>query len=383
MQFLVKLFLRLFTLFQNVFVYGGIALMLTAVSSAHAERIKDLANIQGVRDNQLIGYGLVVGLEGTGDQTTQTPFTLQTTISMLQTMGVTLPPGSFTTMQLKNIAAVMVTTTLPAFAQAGQTLDVTVSSMANAKSIKGGTLLMTPLKGADGNTYAIAQGNLVVAGAGASANGSSTLINQLSVGRISAGATVERTIPNNIAQLEFINLELKESDFSTAMSTVKEINKAFGQDIAFARDARVISVRPNNTDGNRVGFLAALESLNVNRAKGNAKVILNARTGSIVLNQSVTLDNCAVAHGNLSVVISTAPVVSQPNAFANGRTVESKVSQISINQDPGNVIQLGGGTSLSDVVRALNAVGATPQDLLAILQAIKAAGSLRADLEII
>ena len=383
MQFLVKLFLRLFTLFQNVFVYGGIALMLTAVSPAHAERIKDLANIQGVRDNQLIGYGLVVGLEGTGDQTTQTPFTLQTTISMLQTMGVTLPPGSFTTMQLKNIAAVMVTTTLPAFAQAGQTLDVTVSSMANAKSIKGGTLLMTPLKGADGNTYAIAQGNLVVAGAGASANGSSTLINQLSVGRISAGATVERTIPNNIAQLEFINLELKESDFSTAMSTVKEINKAFGQDIAFARDARVISVRPNNTDGNRVGFLAALESLNVNRAKGNAKVILNARTGSIVLNQSVTLDNCAVAHGNLSVVISTAPVVSQPNAFANGRTVESKVSQISINQDPGNVIQLGGGTSLSDVVRALNAVGATPQDLLAILQAIKAAGSLRADLEII
>ena len=185
MQFLVKLFLRLFTLSQNVFVYGGIALMMTAVSPTHAERIKDLANIQGVRDNQLIGYGLVVGLEGTGDQTTQTPFTLQTTISMLQTMGVTLPPGSFTTMQLKNIAAVMVTTTLPAFAQAGQTLDVTVSSMANAKSIKGGTLLMTPLKGADGNTYAIAQGNLVVAGAGASANGSSTLINQLSVGRIS------------------------------------------------------------------------------------------------------------------------------------------------------------------------------------------------------
>nr|WP_240553509.1 flagellar basal body P-ring protein FlgI [Polynucleobacter aenigmaticus] len=353
------------------------------VGPVYAERLKDLATIQGVRSNQLIGYGLVVGLEGTGDQTTQTPFTLQTTISMLQSMGITLPPGTNMMMQLKNIAAVMVTTTLPPFAQIGQTLDVTVSSMANAKSIKGGTLLMTPLKGADGQNYAIAQGNLVVAGAGASANGSSTTINQLSVGRISAGATVERVIPNNLTQLSTISLELKDSDFSTASLVAKEINRSFGQDIAFAQDGRVIHVRPNNADGNRVAFLAALESINVNPGKGAAKVILNARTGSIVLNQTVTLENCAVAHGNLSVVIGTAPVVSQPNAFASGRTVESKVSQISINQDPGNVIQLGAGTSLSDVVRGLNAIGATPQDLLAILQAIKAAGSLRADLEII
>jgi flagellar P-ring protein precursor FlgI len=361
----------------------GVFAVLMMLTPVHAERIKDLANIQGIRENQLIGYGLVVGLEGTGDSTTQVPLTLQTTISMLQQMGITMPAGTLDKMVLKNVAAVMVTTSLPAFAQAGQTLDVTVSSMANAKSIKGGTLLMTPLKGADGQTYAIAQGNVLVAGAGASANGSSTLINQLSVGRISGGATIEKTVPNNIALQEIITLELKESDFSTASMVVKEINRAFNQDISFAQDARVINVRPNNMDGNRVGFLAALESLNVNRAKAGAKVILNARTGSIVLNQSVTLENCAVAHGNLSVVISTAPVISQPNAFSNGRTVEAKTSQISINQDPGNVIQLGSGTSLSEVVRALNAVGATPQDLQAILQAIKAAGSLRADLEII
>lgn len=369
----------------QVLIKAGLGLFaaLMLMTPVHAERIKDLANIQGIRENQLIGYGLVVGLEGTGDSTTQVPLTLQTTISMLQQMGITMPAGTLDKMVLKNVAAVMVTTSLPPFAQAGQTLDVTVSSMANAKSIKGGTLLMTPLKGADGQTYAIAQGNVLVAGAGASANGSSTLINQLSVGRISGGATIEKTVPNNIALQEIITLELKESDFSTASLVVKEINRAFNQDISFAQDARVINVRPNNMDGNRVGFLAALESLNVNRARAGAKVILNARTGSIVLNQSVTLENCAVAHGNLSVVISTAPVISQPNAFSNGRTVEAKTSQISINQDPGNVIQLGAGTSLSEVVRALNAVGATPQDLQAILQAIKAAGSLRADLEII
>ena len=381
---MIRINLLLSRMIQVLIKVGlGLFAALMLMTPVHAERIKDLANIQGIRENQLIGYGLVVGLEGTGDSTTQVPLTLQTTISMLQQMGITMPAGTLDKMVLKNVAAVMVTTSLPPFAQAGQTLDVTVSSMANAKSIKGGTLLMTPLKGADGQTYAIAQGNVLVAGAGASANGSSTLINQLSVGRISGGATIEKTVPNNIALQEIITLELKESDFSTASLVVKEINRAFNQDISFAQDARVINVRPNNMDGNRVGFLAALESLNVNRARAGAKVILNARTGSIVLNQSVTLENCAVAHGNLSVVISTAPVISQPNAFSNGRTVEAKTSQISINQDPGNVIQLGAGTSLSEVVRALNAVGATPQDLQAILQAIKAAGSLRADLEII
>jgi flagellar P-ring protein precursor FlgI len=351
--------------------------------SAQAERIKDLANIEGVRGNQLIGYGLVVGLDGTGDQSTQTPFTVQTTLSMLQQMGVIIPPGSNTTMMLKNIASVIVTANLEPFARPGQTLDVTVSSMANAKSLRGGTLLMTPLKGADGQVYAIAQGNLVVGGAGASANGSETVVNQLSVGRISGGATVEREVPNNTVEQPTVNLELKESDFSTAMLVADAINRNFGSQIAVARDARSIQVQPINLVGQRVAFLARLEGIDVIKAKGRAKVILNARTGSIVLNQTVTLENCAVAHGNLSVVINTAPVISQPNAFAGGRTVVEKTSQISINQEPGKVIQMPPGASLSDVVRALNAIGATPQDLLAIMQAIKAAGCLRAELEVI
>lgn len=347
---------------------------------AQAERLKDLASIQGVRNNQLIGYGLVVGLDGTGDQTTQTPFTVQSIISMMQQMGVNLPPG--TNLQLKNVAAVMVTSSLPAFAQPGQTLDVTVSSMGNAKSLRGGTLLMTPLKGADGQVYAIGQGNLVVGGVGASANGSQTQINHLSVGRISAGATVERAIPNTITQNDFVNLELKESDFSTATLVVDAVNRRFGPNTAVAQDGRVIRIQPP-ANTSRVAFLAALETINLAPANTTAKVILNARTGSVVMNQAVTLETCAVSHGNLSVVINTAPVISQPGALSGGQTVATARSSIEITKEPGKVMQLESGATLSDVVKALNAIGATPQDLLAILQAMKAAGSLRAELEII
>jgi flagellar P-ring protein precursor FlgI len=350
------------------------------IPTAHAERLKDLASIQGVRNNQLIGYGLVVGLDGTGDQTTQTPFTVQSIISMMQQMGVSLPPG--TNLQLKNVASVIITSSLPAFAQPGQTLDITVSSMGNAKSLRGGTLLMTPLKGADGQIYAIAQGNLVVGGVGASANGSQTQINHLSVGRISDGATVERALPSPISQTDSVNLELKESDFSTASLVVDAINLKFGQNTAFAQDGRVIRVQPP-ANNSRVAFLAALESISISPAAGSAKIILNARTGSVVMNKAVTLDSCAVSHGNLSVVIDTSPVISQPGAFSNGQTVSTAVSKIDINKEPGKVLKLNNGANLSDVVKALNAIGATPQDLLAILQAMKAAGSLRAELEII
>jgi flagellar P-ring protein precursor FlgI len=349
--------------------------------TAHAERIKDLASIQGVRGNQLIGYGLVVGLDGTGDQTTQTPFTVQSIISMMQQMGVSLPPG--TNLQLKNVASVMITSSLPAFAQPGQTLDITVSSIGNAKSLRGGTLLMTPLKGADGQVYAIAQGNLVVGGVGAAANGSEKQINHLSVGRISDGATVERALPNTISQTDGFNLELKDSDFSTASAVVDAINRKFGQNTAFAQDGRVIKVIPPKTQNNRVAFLAALETINVSPATGSAKIILNARTGSVVMNQSVTLENCAVSHGNLTVVIDTIPVISQPGPLSNGQTVSTARSAVDINKEPGKLLQLNSGASLSDVVKALNAIGATPQDLLAILQAMKAAGSLRAELEVI
>lgn len=347
------------------------------IQPAHAERLKDLATIQGVRNNQLLGYGLVVGLDGTGDST---PFTIQSTISMMKQMGVNLPAG--TSVQTKNVASVIITSSLPAFAQPGQTLDVTVSSMGSAKSLRGGTLLMTPLKGADGQIYAMAQGNLVVGGVGASANGSETQINHLSVGRISDGATVERAIPNTISQTDSVNLELKESDFSTATLVVDAINQRFGQNTAVAENGRVIKIAPK-ANVSRVTFLAALETINITRAATSAKIILNARTGSVVMNKAVTLDSCAVSHGNLSVVIETSPVISQPSAFSSGQTISTAVSSIDITKEPGKVLKLNSGANLADVVKALNAIGATPQDLLAILQAMKAAGSLHADLEVI
>ncbi len=348
---------------------------------SHAERLKDLASIQGVRQNQLIGYGLVVGLDGSGDQTTQTPFTVQSVASMLQQMGVNLPPG--TTLQLKNVAAVMVTASLPAFAQPGQTLDITVSSMGNAKSLRGGTLLMTPLKGADNQIYAMAQGNLLVGGVGASAGGSKVQVNHLSVGRISAGATVERAVPSSLSQGNVVRLELNDTDFSTASRVVEAVNKQFGKNTAAALDGRVIQVQAPLSSDERVAFLGALESLNVTPAQTAAKVILNARTGSVVMNQAVTLDSCAISHGNLSVMIDTEPVISQPAPFSKGQTVVTQRSQIEIKKEPGQVLLLKGGASLAEVVKALNAIGATPQDLLSILQAMKAAGSLRAELEII
>ncbi len=355
------------------------ALVLSSV--AQAERIKDIAAIQGVRVNQLVGYGLVVGLDGTGDQTTQTPFTTQSITNMLMQMGVNLPPG--TNMQLKNVAAVMVTADLPPFAQAGQAIDITVSSMGNAKSLRGGTLVMTPLKGADGQVYAMAQGNLVVSGAGASASGSKVQINHLSVGRIPSGATVERSVATVLGASGTINLELMQSDFTTASRVVDAVNARFGKDTARALNGRVIQVRTPVGDDARVTFLGAIESLDVNPAQAMAKVIINARTGSVVMNQAVMLDPSAVSHGNLSVIINTQPVISQPAPFSKGETVVTSQSQIEIRQQPGEVMLVKGSASLADVVKALNSIGATPQDLLAILQALKASGALHAELEVI
>jgi len=367
---------KLLVILSAVFI-----LPLTMIQDCYAERLKDLAGVQGVRQNQLLGYGLVVGLDGSGDQTTQTPFTVQSIISMLQQLGVSLPVG--TSLQLKNVAAVMVTASLQPFAQPGQTLDVTVSSMGNAKSLRGGTLLMTPLKGADNQIYAMAQGNVLVGGVGASANGSKAQINHLGVGRISGGATVERAVPNSIAQGNSIQLELNTSDFSTATRVVDVINRRFGSDTASALDGRVIQVKAPTSSDQRVAFLGILENLDVTPAQTIAKVILNARTGSVVMNQAVTLDTCAVAHGNLSVVVNTDNAVSQPNALAGGQTAATANSNITITKDAGQLQILKAGTSLADVVKALNSIGATPQDLLAILQAMKASGALRADLEVI
>lgn len=346
---------------------------------ASAERIKDLANIQGVRGNPLIGYGIVVGLDGSGDQTTQTPFTVQSIINMLTQLGVNLPPG--TNLQLKNVAAVVVTGSLPPFAKPGQALDVTVSSIGNAKSLRGGTLLMTPLKGADGQVYALSQGNVLVSGVGAEGGGSKVTVNHLSVGRIPAGALVERAVPSAIGDEGHIYVELNTTDFTTTQRVVDAINGAFPGS-AEAMDGRVVKVRAPGDSSGRVGFLARLESLDVTPAAAMAKVIVNARTGSVVLNRSVQVETCAVAHGNLSVIVSTEPVVSQPKAFSQGQTVQAERSNIEIKAEKGQLTMMA-GASLADVVKALNAVGATAQDMLAILQAMKAAGALRADLEII
>jgi flagellar P-ring protein FlgI len=349
---------------------------------ASAARIKEVASVQGVRTNQLVGYGLVVGLDGTGDQTTQAPFAIQSLLAMLQQLGVSIPPG--TNMQLKNLATVMVTAQLPPFAQPGQTIDVNVSSLANAKSLRGGTLIATPLKGADGQVYAIAQGNMVVGGAGASAAGSKVTINHLSAGRIPDGATVERTVATPIADGDSIQLDLNASDYGTAREVVRAINARMGSGTADALDGRAVRVRMPATADARVAFMAEIENLDVKQAAPSAKVVINARTGSIVMNQAVTLAACAVAHGNLSVTISTTPSVSQPAPFARvGQTAVTEKADITITQQAGSLVQMAAGVKLADVVKALNSLGATPQDLLAILQAMKSAGALAAELEVI
>ncbi|UDF33416.1 UNVERIFIED_ORG: flagellar basal body P-ring protein FlgI [Shinella sp. XGS7] len=361
---------------------SGLALCLAlAALPAQATRIKEVAAVAGVRSNPLTGYGLVVGLDGTGDQTTQAPFTGQSLAAMLQQFGVVLPPG--VTMQPRNIAAVMVTTQLPAFAQPGQPLDVVVSSMGNSKSLRGGTLIATPLRGADGQVYAIAQGNLVVGGAGASAGGSKVQINHLSAGRIPGGAMVERSVPTALQMGDSIQLDLNAADFNTARAVAAAINRAKGPGTAQALDGRVVRVRAPSNPDDRVSFLADMENLPLELAVPAARVVINARTGSVVMNQAVTLAPCAVAHGNLSVTISTNPVISQPNALSGGQTVVAEKSDISVKQEPGALINMPAGTKLADVVKALNAMGATPQDLLAILQAMKSAGAIMAELEVI
>ncbi|GAB1390103.1 MAG: flagellar P-ring protein [Rubrivivax sp.] len=349
--------------------------------AAASARVKELASVQGVRSNPLQGLGLVIGLDGTGDQTTQAPFTAQSLAAMLQQMGITLPPG--VQVQSKNIAAVMVTAQLPPFARPGQPIDVTVASIGNAKSLRGGTLVATPLKGADGQVYAMAQGSLIVGGAGASAGGSKVQINHLSAGRIPEGALVERMVPTPLHQGETLDLSLASDDFATAHALARAINEAKGEGTAAAIDGRLVRLRVPLLPDARVAFLAEIENLPVALQRRAARVVLNARTGSIVLNEAVTLGACAVAHGSLAVTISSTPQVSQPGPFSSGQTAVTEKADIAITQQGGALVQMPEGAKLADVVKALNALGATPQDLLAILQAIKAAGALNAEIEVI
>jgi len=352
-------------------------------TDVQAARIKEVAAVEGVRSNQLTGFGLVVGLDGTGDQTTQMPYTSQGMANYLQQLGITLPTASLSQLQMKNVAAVLVTAQLPAFARPGQAIDVVVSSVGNSKSLRGGMLISTPLKGADGEIYAIAQGNLVVSGAGAAAGGSKVQVNHLSAGRIPNGAQVERVVPTPLQEGTGVTLGLESSDFQTARRVAQAINNRFGAGAAQAIDGRTIKVNAPTDPNARVTFMAELEELPLESSVPSARVVINARTGSIVMNQAVTLGSVAIAHGNLSISITNPPTVSQPNALAQGQTTVTNKADIQIRQEPGMLIELPAAAQLSDVVRALNSLGATPQDLLAILQAIKAAGALNAELEVI
>lgn len=349
---------------------------------AGQERIKDLASIAGVRDNQLVGYGLVVGLDGTGDQTTQTPFTVQSLKNMLGQLGVTLPAN--TSPQLKNVAAVMVTADLPPFAKAGQRVDITVSSLGNAKSLRGGTLLMTPLKGADGQVYAIAQGNLTVGGFGAGgADGSRITVNVPSVGRVPNGATVEREVPTSFGHGDSLVLNLHRPDFTTANQIAEVINQNFGKDVAEPIDGSSVQVRAPRTPGQRVSFVSMLENLPVLAGTPPARVVINARSGTIVIGSGVKVYPAAVSHGNLTVTISENAQVSQPQAFAGGRTAVTPQSNVQAKEDKNRMFLFAPGTSLGDIVQAVNDVGAAPGDLVAILEALREAGSLRAELIVI
>ena len=364
---------------MNTFLMRCLLLMLLCSTTLHAERIRDIASIQGVRSNALMGYGLVVGLDGTGDQTMQAPFTGQSLNNMLSQLGITVPPG--VNMQLKNIAAVMVTAELPPFARSGEKIDVVVSSLGNAKSLRGGTLLMTPLKGADNQIYALAQGNLLVSGAGAQSGGNRVQVNQLNGARIDNGATVEREVPLDFAGQGELRLQLHEEDFSVAQQVSDVINRRFSG-AAQAEDARSVRLYVPATPATRVRFLAEVQNLPLRVAVMDARVIVNSRTGTVVMNRHVTLDACAVAQGDLTVEVFNNREVSQPDTpFAGGETVVTNNTEISVREQGGSLQQVNTSTDLNNVVRALNRLGATPNDLMSILQSMKNAGCLRARLE--
>lgn len=361
-------------------VIGCLCLLFTL--SSQAERIKDITDVAGVRGNQLVGYGLVVGLDGTGDTVNQAPFAAQTFETMLRQFGITMPPGQ--QMQISNVATVVVHADLPAFSKPGQTLDVTVSSIANADSLRGGTLLMTPLKGVDGKIYAMAQGNLVVGGLGVEgADGSQLTINVPSVGRIPDGAYVERSIPNNFSAGQPIVLNLKQADFTTAKRVADRINKLLGPNVARPMDSMSIQVDAPVDPAHRVEYIALLENLEIEPGEAPARVIVNSRTGTIVVGQNVRVSPVAVTHGRLTVSINENVEVSQPNALGEGQTVVVPDSELGAEEEFSPMFKFAPGPSLEDIVRAVNEVGAAPGDLMAILEALKQAGALKADLVVI
>lgn len=377
-------FARGFIIHWSLRCAAFVAVLLMAVISvaAHAERIKDLSSVQGVRTNALVGYGLVVGLNGTGDQTSQAQFTVQSLKAMLQQLGVTIPPN--VNPQLKNVAAVALHAELPAFGKPGQKIDVTVSSIANAGSLRGGALLMASLRGADGEVYALAQGNLVVGGLGIDGkDGSRVSINIPSDGRIPNGATLERAAPTSWSAAPEVRLNLNRSDATTAARLAEAVNVRMGAGTASALDPMTVAVRAPADPALRTSYLSELENIEVDPGEAPARVIINSRTGTVVISQQVRVRPAAVAHGSLSVTISERTVVSQPGAFSEGQTVATPLSNIGIEQGSGRMFKFEAGVSLDEIVRAVNQVGAAPGDLVAILEALREAGALRAELIVI
>jgi flagellar P-ring protein FlgI len=357
-------------------------IMLGLTPSVHAERIKDIASVAGVRANQLVGYGLVVGLDGTGDQTTQAPFTVQSITNMLAKFGITVPANA--NPQLKNVAAVTVTADLPAFAKNGQLIDVTVATIGNATSLRGGNLIMTPMRGVDGQVYAFAQGNVLVSGFGISGkDGSRISLNVPSSGRVPGGATVEREVPIRFATDSHLVLNLNTPDFTTASRVVTTINKTLGEGTAEAVDAVSIRVVAPVDADQRIGYLATLEALEVQPGDAPARVIINSRTGTVVISSHVQVQAAAVAHGSLSVTISERQDVSQPGPLSNGTTTTTQRSTLDVQQADQRLFKFQAGVNLDEIVRAVNQVGAAPGDLVAILEALKQAGALRAELVVI
>lgn len=365
-------------------MYRWIVCALACLCTTHAlaDRLKDMASVDGVRNNQLVGYGLVVGLDGSGDQTNQAPFTTQSFATMLKQFGITIPEG--VRFQLKNVAAVAIHAEIPAFTKPGQTIDITVSSIANAKSLRGGSLLMAPLKGLDGNVYAIAQGNLVVGGLGVEGrDGSRITVNVPSVGRIPGGAMVEREVPTRFGDNGKIIFNLHSPDFTTAKRVAKSINTMLGPEVATPMDAVSIAVQAPQNPAHRVDFLSLLENIEVEPGEASARVVINSRTGTIVVGQHVRVSPVAITHGSLTVVVNENVQVSQPGALAGGETVVAPDTGIAVTEEANPMFKFSPAPTLDDIVRAVNQVGAAPGDLMAILEALRQAGALRAEIMVI
>lgn len=366
--------------FNNLLKIGLLVVSLFVASTSNAARLKDMASVAGVRSNQLIGYGLVVGLAGTGEK--NSAFSEQSFRSMLNNFGIKVPENE--TLKIKDVAPVVVHADLPPFAKPGQTIDVTVSAVGEASSLRGGTLLQTMLKGVDGNVYALAQGSLVVSGLGVEgADGSRVTVNTPTVGRIANGGIVEREVPNNFLNSDTITFNLNRPDFTSAINVANAINDIYGPNVAMAQDAVSIAVMAPRDRAKRVEFLSSLENLDIQEGLDEAKIVVNSRTGTIVVGNLVRLRPVAVTHGGLTVTVAEDPQVSQPNAFSQGQTVVVPNTNINVQEKNVPMFKLDTGTTLDDLVRAVNEVGLAPGDLMSVLEALDQAGAIEGKLVVI